>query len=79
MEVQDQAVAQAQTVEEGEATTPAAVAARKNKKATAQLESQDDLAYITGKRDPQEAEKQVRTPAPRRQSGKAKEARGERR
>ncbi|MHB1134572.1 MAG: hypothetical protein ACYC4L_19550 [Chloroflexota bacterium] len=54
------------------APTPAAK--RKVKPGTKpQLESQNDLAYLTGEHEPAEAEKQVVTPAPRRPRDKPKQ------
>lgn len=40
----------------------------------AELESQDDWAYLTGQRDPKGDGKQVRSPGARRQAAKTKEA-----
>lgn len=75
MDTQDDLAAQAREVEaaEGEAS---AAEAEAGKAPAAKLESQDDLGYITGEHDPKQAEKQVRTPAPKRQAGKAKGGRG---
>ena len=71
-------VANVEVVDDTQA--PAKADAKARKRTTAKLESQDDLGYVTGKHDPAEAEKQVRSPASRRPQGKAKDqARGERR
>lgn len=59
------------------APTPAA---KRKTKAGVQIESQNDLAYLTGEHSPAETEQQVRTPAPRRTPTKPKPAsRGDRR
>ncbi|MHB1006787.1 MAG: hypothetical protein ACYC3S_14255 [Chloroflexota bacterium] len=72
--------AEAAGAEGADTLVPAKAEDKARKRAVARLESQDDLGYVTGKHDPAEAEKQVRTPAPRRPQGKAKDqARGERR
>ncbi|MCL5960989.1 MAG: hypothetical protein M1358_17085 [Chloroflexi bacterium] len=39
------------------------------------LESQDDMAYLTGERSREDEEKQIKTPAPRRSSKSAKSRR----
>jgi hypothetical protein len=53
---------------------------RARKQQLAQLESQDDLGYVTGYRESKEKDKQVKTPAPRRQPSKSREStKGDRR
>jgi len=52
---------------------------RKRASVQVQLESQDDLAYLTGEHDAKEAEKQIKSPAPRRPSKGKESARSERR
>ena len=69
--------------EEGQEATGKPVSAksegRARRRLVVQLESQDDLAYVTGQHDPRESEKQIKSPAPRRQPSKHKEsAKGER-
>ncbi len=64
------------------AETPAGAKAetRSRKRPAVGLESQDDLSYVTGQHGAKDAEKQIKTPAPRRQPHKAKDtSRGERR
>ena len=39
---------------------------RVQRKGVKKLESQDDLAYLTGRRSSEEREKQIKSPAPRR-------------
>ncbi len=52
---------------------------RSRKRPVAELESQDDIGYLTGRHGAKDADKQIKTPAPRRQPHKAKDsARGER-
>ena len=59
------------------APTPAA---KRKVKPGQRLESQNDLAYLTGEHGPAEVEQQVRTPAPRPKQNKPKPAsRGDRR
>lgn len=43
------------------------------KKPRLNLESQDDIGYLTGRRTPAEEEKQIKTPQPRRSSRSAKQ------
>ena len=55
-------------------TEPTTPASKRKAKPGLQVESQNDLAYLTGEHEQAEVEKQVRTPAPRRTPNKPKPA-----
>ncbi len=38
-------------------------------KSVTRIESQDDIGFLTGRRSQQEEDKQIKTPAPRKQGG----------
>lgn len=59
----------AATIEGSDKVTKKREGKRSSDLTVVRLESQDDIGYVTGRRQPDEKEKQVRSPAPRRQRG----------